>query len=131
MYWGAVRDDEVLDPVLGGAQGEGRRHEFWAILEESSKLVGRGGLVDDVVELVLGGDKLITQRLLLRSTTRLWDQRKSAPMIDLWMTATWKCQVDLFLLIRRSIRQVPYDLIGEPFAGVTIVRDRRIPERKV
>ena len=58
MYWGAVRDDEVLDPVLGGTQGESRNREHWAIPKESSKLVGRSGQVDDVVELVLSRDIL-------------------------------------------------------------------------
>ena len=58
MIRGTVRDNVVPDSVLGDVQGEGRRREFWVILEEFNKLVDCGGLVDDVVVFVLGGDNL-------------------------------------------------------------------------
>ena len=40
-------------------------------------------------------------------------------MIDLCTGATWKRQVYLILLIRSSIRRVPYDLIEESFAAMS------------
>ena len=57
--------------------------------------------------------------LFLRLGRRPLDRGKSAPRIDLCTAATWKRQVYLFLLIRRSIWRVPYDLIGEPFAAMS------------
>ena len=58
MYRRLLRDDEVLDSMFGNVTREGRCRELWAVLEEASELVGGGGLIDNVFELVPVGDML-------------------------------------------------------------------------